>query len=49
MFSNSSSFTHLRNIVVGRVLFDNCMMRNTYLQGGELIDLNAVGRRRERT
>ncbi|OAO15268.1 glycosyl transferase [Blastocystis sp. ATCC 50177/Nand II] len=42
VFSNSSSFTHLRNIVVGRVLFDNCMMRNTYLQGGELIDLNAV-------
>lgn len=48
MFSKTSSFTHLKDVVVGRVLFDNCMMRNMHLQGGELVDLNNVGRRREK-
>ena len=32
----------MRNIVVGRVLLDNCLMRIMHFQRGELINMNNV-------
>ena len=39
MFSNTTDFSSVRDIVVGRVLLDNCLMRIMYLSGGELVDI----------
>lgn len=43
MFSNTTDFSSVRDIVVGRVLLDNCLMRIMYLSGGELVDITQAG------
>lgn len=42
MFSSSVNYTYVKDIVVGRVLFDNCLMRIMHFMNGELVSLNGA-------
>ena len=43
MFSRAVNFSLVHDIVVGRVLVDNCLMRMMDLSGGELVDVTLSG------
>lgn len=43
MFSRAVNFSLVNEIVVGRVLVDNCLMRMMSLSGGDLVDVTLSG------
>ena len=43
MFSRNVNFSLVHDIVVGRVLVDNCLMRMMDQSGGELVDITQSG------